>query len=56
MLLHFLCWVCGHVKGTVDPVNVVQHVAGMWETGMLHNDTEAPRCCGCVTADCLHQH
>lgn len=55
MLLHFLWWVSGAVKGTVESVNVVQHVAVMWETGMLHNDTEAPRWCGCITADCLHQ-
>lgn len=52
MFLHFLWWVCVDIKGTVDPVNIVQALAVVWETGTLHNDTEAPRCC--VTAYCLH--
>lgn len=47
MFLHFLWWVCGGVKGTVDPVNVIQCVAVMWETEKMYNETEPPSCCGC---------
>lgn len=52
MFLHFLWWVCVDIKGTVDPVKVVQPLAVVWETGTLH-DTEATRFRGCLTAYCL---